>query len=272
VGTFSAPAVDNIPVALNVDGVAAVQGWVDSPGTNHGIIIADSTASNGGDMRSSEYGTASLRPKLTIVYSMPASDTDPPTAPASLTVDAVGETTVDLSWSASTDNVAVTDYRVYRDAAIVATVAGTSFGDAGLTPDTAYSYDVTALDAAGNESAASNTVNPTTDATPDTEDPTAPSGLAVGTVGETTIDLSWTASTDNVAVTEYRVYRDAAIVATVAGTSFGDTALTSATGYNYQVTALDAAGNESAPSNAVNPTTDWRATPLFISITFHFRW
>jgi len=212
-------------------------------------------------MRSSEYGTASLRPKLTIVYSMPASDTDPPTAPASLTVDAVGETTVDLSWSASTDNVAVTDYRVYRDAAIVATVAGTSFGDAGLTPDTAYSYDVTALDAAGNESAASNTVNPTTDATPDTEDPTAPSGLAVGTVGETTIDLSWTASTDNVAVTEYRVYRDAAIVATVAGTSFGDTALTSATGYNYQVTALDAAGNESAPSNAVNPTTDSAGNP-----------
>ncbi|MDA1315272.1 MAG: DNRLRE domain-containing protein [Acidobacteria bacterium] len=76
-GTFSAPGTGNILVALNVDGVAAVQGWVDSPGSNHGIIIVDSTASNGGDIRSSEYGTASLRPKLTIVYSMPASDTDP---------------------------------------------------------------------------------------------------------------------------------------------------------------------------------------------------
>ena len=163
-GTFSAPAIGNIPVALNVDGVSAVQGWVDSAGSNHGIIIADSTASNGGDIRSSDYATASLRPKLTVIYSMPAADTDPPTAPTSLTVDAVGETMVDLSWGASTDNVAVTEYRVYRDAAIVATVAGTSFGDIGLTPATAYNYQVTALDAAGNESAASNAVNPTTDA------------------------------------------------------------------------------------------------------------
>ncbi len=162
-GAFTAPATGNIPIALNVDGVAAVQGWVDSPGSNHGIIIADSTSSNGGDIRSSEYGTASVRPKLTVIYSMPASDTDPPTAPASLTVDAIGETTVDLSWAASTDNVGVTEYRVYRDAAVVATVAGTSFGDTGLTAGTTYNYQVTALDAAGNESAASNAVNPTTD-------------------------------------------------------------------------------------------------------------
>jgi chitodextrinase len=70
--------------------------------------------------------------------------------------------TAALSWTASSDNVAVTGYDVYRGSTLAATVAGTTFTDTGLTPSTAYSYAVKAHDAAGNQSAASAAITATT--------------------------------------------------------------------------------------------------------------
>jgi beta-glucanase (GH16 family) len=67
-----------------------------------------------------------------------------------------------LNWDSSTDDVAVTDYNIYRNNIKVGTSITTSFTDTGLTPSTAYSYIVKALDAARNESTASNTVVVTT--------------------------------------------------------------------------------------------------------------
>ncbi len=89
-------------------------------------------------------------------------DTQAPTAPSSLTSSNITQTTVDLSWAASTDNVGVTGYNVYQNSSLLGSVTGTSAQVTGLTAGTSYSYYVTAKDAAGNESPASNTVNVTT--------------------------------------------------------------------------------------------------------------
>lgn len=69
-----------------------------------------------------------------------------------------------MAWGASTDNVGVTGYAVLRNGASVATVTGTSYSATGLSPSTAYTFQVKARDAAGNLSAGSNTVSVTTSA------------------------------------------------------------------------------------------------------------
>ncbi|GIO87860.1 hypothetical protein J25TS5_47920 [Paenibacillus faecis] len=90
-------------------------------------------------------------------------DTEPPTAPGGLRADRTTDTTVTLSWDASTDNVAVTEYDIYRNNAKVGSASRTTFTDTGLTPETAYQYTVKARDAAGNESPASDRVEVTTE-------------------------------------------------------------------------------------------------------------
>src|SRR5207253_4792048 len=82
-----------------------------------------------------------------------------------------------LSWTASSDNVGVSGYRVFRDGAQIATTSATSFPNTGLSPSTTYSYTVAAFDAAGNLSAQSSPANATPPAPPDTTPPSAPTGL-----------------------------------------------------------------------------------------------
>ena len=89
-------------------------------------------------------------------------DTQAPSNPTNLTASNVADTTVDLSWNASTDNVGVTGYDVYQGATNLGTVAGTTAQVTGLTANTSYTFSVRAKDAAGNESGASNSVNVTT--------------------------------------------------------------------------------------------------------------
>lgn len=95
-----------------------------------------------------------------------------------------------------------------------------------------------------------------TNATPDTEAPTAPSSVTASNIEETTATLSWTASTDNVGVTSYEIFNGATSAGTVSsGTSMNLTGLTANTTYNFTVKAKDAAGNVSAASNTATFTT-----------------
>ncbi|MDP9416511.1 MAG: fibronectin type III domain-containing protein [Actinomycetota bacterium] len=94
--------------------------------------------------------------------SPPPPDNEDPTAPSNLRVTGTTTSSVALSWTGSTDNVGVTAYDVYRGSTRVARISTTSFTDTGLTASTAYSYSVTARDAAGNISMSSNTVIATT--------------------------------------------------------------------------------------------------------------
>jgi chitodextrinase len=184
-------------------------------------------------------------------------DTTPPSVPGTLAATASSTSEIDLSWSASTDNVGVAGYRIYRGGTPIATTSATSFSDTGLSASTAYTYTVAAYDAAGNVSGLSSPATATTLApSADTQPPTVPTGLSATAVSSSQIDLSWTASTDNVGVAAYHVLRGGTRVATVtSGTSYSDTGLSPSTAYTYTVIALDAAGNASAASASASATT-----------------
>jgi len=198
-----------------------------------------------------------------------AVDTTAPTAPAGLTTSVVSATQINLSWTAATDNVGVTGYRVERcqgascsSFAQVGPPTTTSYNDTGLTASTSYSYRVRATDAAGNFSSYSLVASATTTAATDTTPPTAPTNLTATAASGTQINLAWTASTDNVAVTGYRVERcqgagcsNFAPVGTPTTTSFNDTGLSTSTPYSYRVRATDAAGNVSLYSSVATAVT-----------------
>jgi len=194
------------------------------------------------------------------------SDTTAPSTPTGLAVSGTATTTVSLTWNAATDNVAVTGYQILRNGTAVGTTAGTSFTDTGLTANTAYTYTVRAYDAAGNYSAATAGVTGTTQASSDTTAPSTPTGLTQGSVSANSAAFSWTASTDNVAVTGYRVFRDGTQIGTPSGTSYTDTTVAASTTYSYTVRAVDAAGNLSAASSALSVTTP--AAPSFQALRF----
>lgn len=333
----------------------------------------------------------------------PTADSQVPTAPTNLLASGTTETTTTLSWTASTDNIGVTEYEVYQGASLKATSTETSYTVTGLAASTAYSFSVKAKDAAGNISNASNTVNVTTTSTAalnycssqgnstvdekigkvvfgsinntstgtsgyenytalsttvsrgtaytititpswtstvysegyavfvdynqnglftdageqvwtkatstaatasgsftipstatlgttrmrvsmkyngtpaacetfsygqvedysvtisggtaDTTAPSAPTALAASGTTQTTTNLSWSVSTDNVGVTGYDVYRGTTLLGTVTSNSFNVTGLSASTAYTFSVKANDAAGNISSASNTLNVTT-----------------
>jgi hypothetical protein len=85
-------------------------------------------------------------------------DTTPPTAPGTPQATAIGSTTATISWTRSSDDVAVSRYDISRNGTKVGTASqpasgNPSFSDSGLSPSTTYSYVVTAFDAAGHSTA-----------------------------------------------------------------------------------------------------------------------
>lgn len=188
----------------------------------------------------------------------PVADILAPTAATNLAVTGTTSSTVSLSWSAATDNIAVTSYDIYMNGVFKTSVSSSNLTATitGLSASTVYSFYVVAKDAAVNSSPASTTVNGTTTIViPDMEIPTAPTNLAVTGSSSSTVSLSWTASTDNIGVTSYDVYVNSTFKTTVSGTTAIVNGLTPVTTYSFYVVAKDAAGNSSAQSNSVNGTT-----------------
>jgi chitodextrinase len=195
--------------------------------------------------------TAAFAASASLVFA--AADTTPPTAPTALTATPVSVSQINLSWTASTDNVGVAGYGVFRNGLQVATTSATSYSDTGLSAGTSYSYTVDAFDAAGNlstQSAAAST-STLTETTP----PSVPTGLIATPVSATQVNLSWSASTDAAGVAGYDVYRNGALAGTTAATSYSDSGLAASTAYSYTVAAYDAAGNTSGQSGSVSATT-----------------
>ncbi len=309
-----------------------------SRSTAHGNMTMDRrvTATGSYNATATQSGNAWIMQMVAfrVAGSTPA-DTTPPSVPTNLTATAVSTSQINLSWTASTDNVGVTGYKVYRGGTQIATVtSGTIYQNTGLSPNTTYSYTVAAYDAAGNTSAQSAVASATTQPLPaptissfaanpgtifvsqssilswtvsnatslsidngigtvtgttskvvtpatttiytltatnssgsataitavivnaDTQAPTIPTNLAATVISASQINLSWTASSDNVSVSGYNVYRNGSRIAVVtSGTSYQDTGLTPATTYTYTVSAYDAAGNTSGQSSPVSATT-----------------
>jgi fibronectin type 3 domain-containing protein len=201
-------------------------------------------------------------------------DSTPPTAPTASAASVVSSSAINLSWTASTDNVGVTGYRVERCVgascttfAQIATPTTTTYGDTGLSAATSYSYRLRATDAAGNLSAYSVTVTGTTNSAADTTPPTQPTGLSATAVSGAQVNLSWTASTDNVGVTSYSIERcqgagctNFAAVGTSASSSYSDTSVSASTTYVYRVNARDVAGNISSYSTSASVSTPYAPT------------
>lgn len=182
----------------------------------------------------------------------PSEDTQPPSAPSGLTASG-GIGSIGLSWSASTDNVGVAKYAVYRSTTQgftpsvvnrVAYATGTSYADAGLAAGTYY-YRVTALDAAGNESAPSPEASGTAsaDTTPPTVAITAPSSGATVS-GQITVTAS---ASDDVGVAGVAFQLDGAplgsTVASAPYTLTWDTSTVANGQHTLTAVAHDAAGN-----------------------------
>ncbi len=201
-------------------------------------------------------GLVAAAPASTVV----AADTTPPSAPGNPEASDLACDSVVFTWEAATDDVGVTGYDLYHDGQVIDRLEGTATtATIELVPGTAWGLYVNARDAAGNISDSSDTVS--VDPPPceeDTEDPTAPSGLEATGSG-TSVELAWSAATDNVGVTSYSVRRDGEQVGEVSGnpptTSFVDTGLEPSTTYTYTVVAIDAQDNESPPSESADGET-----------------
>jgi len=182
----------------------------------------------------------------------PAGSAAPPAAPTNLAYTQASSGAITLTWTASTSS-GVTNYDVYANNALLTSVPGTAltFTDNPPTTET-VTYFVRARDASGNQSANSNSVTRTGRTT---TPPTAPSNLAYTQPQSGQVALTWNASSDAVGVTGYNIYRNSAKIASVSGTTltYTDSVAGSLT-VSYFVTATNAAGLESTPSNTVTRT------------------
>ncbi|SCF17687.1 Glucose/arabinose dehydrogenase, beta-propeller fold [Micromonospora haikouensis] len=204
-----------------------------------------------------------------------AADTRPPTPPTNLRSSRLTCQSVTLTWSASRDDVGVASYDVYHDGQLVTSVGGSTL-TATLTvaQGVTWGWYVNARDAAGNVSQASATLTVTPPfCQVDTTRPSTPTNLAA-TANGTDVRLTWSAATDNVAVTRYDVLRGGTTVGSVTGTAtnppattFTDTGLAANTQFSYTVVARDAQGNASAASAPVTVRTGSACTSAVCGTT-----
>ncbi len=217
-------------------------------------------------------GNESSRSAVLTVSTTATPDTSAPTTPTNLRSTTETSDQINLMWNAASDNVGVTGYRLYKNGSSTAfaTTAAPGYNDTGLTADQSYQYRVSAVDAAGNESALSTSLMVNTLAAPDTSAPTTPSSLRSTTVTSDQINLMWNAASDNIGVTGYRLYKNGSSTpfATTTTPGYNDTGLTANQSYQYRVSAVDEAGNESALSSAISVTTDTVSVPQKVNLSW----
>lgn len=179
-------------------------------------------------------------------------DTVAPSTPTGITAEPKSSSQINLSWSASTDNVGIAGYKIYRNGAAVATVNGLSYTDSGLNPAAAYNYNVAAFDAANNTSALGATVSVTTFAAVGAA-PAAPTNLTATVLGNN-VSLRWSDNSNDENV--FRVFKrshDWLVLANLNpdSASFADVGSPAGV-YEYRVEACNS--NGCASSNSVSVT------------------
>lgn len=227
---LTAPEVRNILHTTSVD--LGQQGWDQYYG--YGLVNAKAAVDEAGD------GTPP--------------DSTPPAKVTGLTATAASHSQIDLSWNTNTEED-LSHYNVYRDGAKIEEATNTYFSDTGLSPETTYTYEVSAVDTAGNEGEKSDSASATTDPEPpDTTPPDKVTGLSANAISQTEIDLSWNANTEE-DLSHYNVYRDGVKIAETINNYYTDSGLSSETTYTYEVSAVDTSGNEGQKSDPASATT-----------------
>ncbi len=193
---------------------------------------------------------SATNPLLPAASGLVTPDTTSPSTPTNLVATSVSTSQINLAWTASTDNVGVAGYKVFRDGNQIATSTTNSFSNTGLTASTTYTYEVTAFDAAGNVSATSASASATTQApgAGDTTLPTvslsAPVNGAVATGTARTVSAT---ASDNVGVVGVQFLLDGANLGTEDTASpysiVWNTTLTSNGAHTLSARTRDAAGN-----------------------------
>lgn len=177
-----------------------------------------------------------------------------------LTVTAASDTSNNLSWTAPTNigTKIVATYKIFRNDTLIKTVKGTvlTYLDTGLTASTTYKYRVQPCDANNLCWLSSNVVTQSLTPAADTQPPSVPQDVTATAISASQINLSWTASSDNIGVTSYKIYRNGVLLVTLGNVLlYSDPGLAASTLYSYTLVACDAAGNCSAQSLAVSATT-----------------
>jgi fibronectin type 3 domain-containing protein len=178
-----------------------------------------------------------------------SSDNVPPSRVEGLVIENAYNGRLNLSWEPAFDNVRVVTYRIYRDSVRLEEERPTTFyQDTGLTNNQNYTYEVSAVDAAGNEGQKSRPSSgiPLEE---DSEPPSKVVGLVVTDENDGKLNLTWSPATDNVAVVKYHIYRDGSKLLDEPSTTwYLDTGLNNGQEYTYEVSAVDAQGNEGPKS------------------------
>jgi hypothetical protein len=222
---------------------------------------------------SSQFSSSSARSSR----SVSAIDLTPPTAPVNFRAVTVQFDRVTLAWEPSTDGDAIF-YKIYRDQVQINTIHGvdTTYSDFDVASGKSYTYSISAVDASENWSQLSTTNVKTPNSTissnqnssalssngaastsstlsnssvsADTTKPAAPDQVTKMYAYSSQVDINWTAATDNVGVTSYKIYRDSVLIKTVAADilSYSDKTTSPDISYWYGVSAGDAAGNWSS--------------------------
>lgn len=224
------------------------------------VIIAEVTETNYNDSQLSSFkqynyqiiaidssGNRSIVSKPFIVVTQ---DGTAPSAPSGLNAVLNDHGQVVLSWQAATDNIGVNAYHVFRNDELIGTSNNTHYIDDTVSENTSYHYHIVAFDSAGNASDTSESFNITSgDHTP----PTTVTNLRAD-IADDYVQLSWDEATDNVAVVNYKIFRDDRAIALTKLNTYKDTSVNNGMSYRYTVKAIDAGANTSPMSKPIEIT------------------
>ncbi len=208
----------------------------------------------------------------------PAGDTQAPTTPSNLSASTVSTSQINLTWSASTDNVGVSGYRVERcqgsgcsNFSQITTPTGTSFSDTGLSQGTIYRYRVRAADSAGNLSSYSSVAEATTQSSPTDTTPPVISNVSVSNITSSGATITWSTNENSTSFVQYGLttgYGSSANSSGQTSHSVNITGLSSNTIYNFRISATDSSSNNSFSSNQTFTTSQASdTTPPTVSLT-----
>jgi hypothetical protein len=230
-----------------------------SAGTSN--VTFDFTSGSGTDSNVAGLGGDLLLSVGSGSYTGVALDTTAPTAPGTPSLSVISSSQINLSWTASTDAVGVTGYKVERCSGSatcstysqISAPVTNSYSDTGLSASTIYRYRVRANDAAGNNSSYSSAANATTQAPPDTTPPTI-SGVTASGITTAGATITWTTNESADTQVDYGPtvsYGNSTALnsSMVTSHSAALSGLSAGTLYHYRVKSKDVAGNSTLSSD-----------------------